>query len=150
MSDPYIRQITERVLRTEAANGQTTLAGASAICMRIADRGKISKALLITALHGLFKQEITHQLKRNLANGSTIKILPKVPPDIVRRLPQWFSTGDGPGAIWVPSPTATIEQIQASRDLRRKKAEQTIDQADFLDQLITFLQAQGCNTLDQV
>jgi hypothetical protein len=133
MSDPLIRKIAEKVLRKEALNGQTTLADASALCMKEAGSEKISKALQILALRSLFQREITHQLKRNLAPNSGIKILPRVPPEIVRRLPQWFSTGDGPGAIWVPSPLATIEQITASRDLRHKKADQTIAQAEFLD-----------------
>ena len=150
MSDPLIRKIATKILTKEAANGHTTLADASAACMTAVRSEKVSKALILVALHDLFRREITHQLKSLMSPGVGIRALPKVPPEIIRRLPQWFSTGEGPGAMWVPSPVATLEQIRASRDLRHRKADQTIAQAEFLDQLLDYLIAMGCDSLSDV
>jgi hypothetical protein len=119
--------------------------------MRAAERGPgvLSRAMQYAALRHLFRTEVTRQLKQHLPPGVGIRVLPRVPPEILRRLPQWFSTGEGVGAIWVPSPIATREQIMASRNLRAKKADQTVQAVERLDDLLQFMIANGINSLDE-
>src|SRR5215831_5763456 len=89
----------------------------------------ISHADIIMALRYLTLVEVKHQAQQGLPENTYGRVLPGAPPVLVqlmRGLPQYIATGEGPGAIWVYTLDATPQEWMMHAELKRLKAEQTL------------------------
>jgi hypothetical protein len=65
----------------------------------------------------------------------------------LRRLPAWIAIEEGADALWKPALKATPEEWQANAELKMKKAEQTITQADVSTDIANYLRTYGFGSL---
>jgi hypothetical protein len=155
---PKVQKLVHDVLLDEAKKGETTKKGATALAMlRLEASGGpgkfgIGPAEMIMCLKDMVGKEVTRQLKAQLPDGFVPGYAwPNAPPALLQelhRLPAWIATEDGSDARWVPSLKATAAEWDANAQLKMKKAEQTIKQADIATDIARYLNTYGYDTLD--
>src|SRR5262245_33842815 len=156
---PRVQKVVLNVLLDEAKRGETTKKGATMLVMRKLEQGGgagrfgIGPAEMIMCLEHMVSSEVSRQLKARLPDGFVDGYAwPNAPPSLIselRRLPAWIAVSEGIDARWVPSLKATAQDWQDNANLKIKKAEQTMKQADLSTDIARYLIMYGFGSLDE-
>jgi hypothetical protein len=159
-SYPKVEKAVSDVLKTAARHGETTRNSAVTLTWgKIEKLGGPSKfgigtSAMIMGCKQIISAEVGRQFRSNLTEHEVEYILPtRVPRDLVAilgRVPHWIAIEEGSDALWMHWRKATADHWQANADLKRRKAEQTLNAARYSVEIADYLQAHGIRKLGDV
>ena len=159
MRAPRLQKEVTSVLLEEARKGTTTKKGATAIVMRRLEAGGgpgkfgIGPAEMLVCLKEIVGKEVGRQLKSQLPEEFIAGYKwPNAPPSLLaelHRLPAWIAIEEGSDAHWVPSLKALVRHWETNAEIKMKKADQTVRQADVSTDIARYLIAYGFSSLDE-
>ncbi len=152
-----LNDLVHRILVDAERNGKTTKRAlvASAVC-EIQRAGGIEKygegeALKTMLLAGHVETLFSQQMKSGMSDRNARYIRANAPPnftDNLKRIPAWIALGEGQNAPWTPSLKASADEWVVNANLKAKKAQQTIKQADHSMEMADYLKRYGMNSLE--
>jgi hypothetical protein len=154
-----VKKLVTSALREESRRfGKTTIDSVITLVYRKIEnkggyRNFFGTAEIIVAVKNMIRSEAQLQLKSRMPENVYQIAMRNAPPDLVQimdHLPAWIATGEGPGAIWVPSLKATVDEWKLNATLKYRKAAQTEKRAQLPADIALYLQRYGYMSLSEI